>query len=101
MYKKASKGWLKHGDFILLDIIVLQLSYFIAFRILTGNSHPYQSYNSRFQALILVVGELLTILFTQNYKNILRRGMLEEFFRVCSYIGECILISQVMLFALY
>ena len=101
MYRKASKGWLKHGDFILLDIIVLQLSYFITYRILTGNSHPYQSYNSRFQALILVLGELLTILFTQNYKNILRRGKLEETLHVCSYISECMVISLVILFAMH
>ena len=31
MYKKASSGWAKHFDFILMDLICLELSYFLAY----------------------------------------------------------------------
>lgn len=29
MYKKKYSGWLKHADFLILDIIVLQLSFLL------------------------------------------------------------------------
>ena len=31
MYKKGSKGWLKHFDFILLDMICLQIAFLLAY----------------------------------------------------------------------
>ena len=37
MYKKSAKGWLKHWDFILLDIICLQLSFVVAYYLRQGD----------------------------------------------------------------
>ena len=31
MYKKHSKGWLKHSDFVLLDLICMQAAFIIAY----------------------------------------------------------------------
>lgn len=31
MYRKDSDGWLKHADFMLLDMICLQLSFILAY----------------------------------------------------------------------
>ena len=36
MYKKGSKGWLKHFDFILLDMICLQIAFLLAYVIFQG-----------------------------------------------------------------
>lgn len=36
MYKKSAQGWLKHWDFILLDIICLQLSFVVAYYLWQG-----------------------------------------------------------------
>lgn len=33
MYRKDSEGWLKHGDFIVLDMICLQLAFILAYDI--------------------------------------------------------------------
>ena len=41
MYQKGAKGWLKHFDFMLLDLIVLQLSFLVAFQIRHGMVNPY------------------------------------------------------------
>ncbi len=43
MYQKGAKGWLKHFDFMLLDLIVLQLSFLVAFQIRHGMVNPYAS----------------------------------------------------------
>lgn len=31
MYQRESKGWFKHYDFILLDLICLQMAFFLAY----------------------------------------------------------------------
>ena len=41
MYKKTSKGWLKHVDFLILDVICLQLSFYIAYCIRHGVRNMY------------------------------------------------------------
>ena len=33
MYRKDSEGWQKHADFIVLDMICLQLAYVLAYAI--------------------------------------------------------------------
>ena len=33
MYRKESEGWHKHLDFIILDLLCLQLAFILAFRI--------------------------------------------------------------------
>ena len=34
MYKKSPQGWLKHWDFILLDMISLQIAFMIAYLVI-------------------------------------------------------------------
>ena len=41
MYKLAAKGWIKHLDFIILDIIILQASYLLAYWIRQGGWNLY------------------------------------------------------------
>ena len=43
MNRKHTKGWLKHGDFIIIDIILLQFCYVIAFWMIHGVGNPYES----------------------------------------------------------
>lgn len=41
MYKKSPQGWLKHWDFILLDIFCLQLAFVVAYLVRQGLENPY------------------------------------------------------------
>lgn len=41
MYRRKAKGWYKHIDFIILDIICLELSFLIAYVIRHGAVNPY------------------------------------------------------------
>ena len=36
MYKRNRQGWLKHIDFILMDLLVLQISYVLGYMIRFG-----------------------------------------------------------------
>ena len=42
MYRKDSEGWLKHTDFMILDMICLQLAYVLAYAISGYGFNPYE-----------------------------------------------------------
>ena len=39
LYKKKSPSWLKHADFLILDIIIVVIAFFLAFRINAGSEN--------------------------------------------------------------
>ena len=70
MHKKETRGWLKHIDFILLDIVMLQICFVLSYWIWMGVENPYVYYLYRYQAMLLMFCQLLVVLFTDSYKNI-------------------------------
>ena len=78
MHKKETRGWLKHIDFILLDIVMLQICFVLSYWIWMGVENPYVYYLYRYQAMLLMFCQLLVVLFTDSYKNIIRRSAVEE-----------------------
>ena len=74
MYKKEKTGWLKHLDFIVLDLIVFQLCYILSYWILRGISNPYKIVLYRYQAIVYLFCQLIVVLVTESYKNVLRRS---------------------------
>ena len=78
MYRQRSSGWMKHWDFIFLDLFSLQLSFVIAFCIRHGLSNPYLLDNYRDIGLLLLSGDLIILFFTQSLSGILYRGYWKE-----------------------
>ncbi len=99
--KRAIAGLIKHGDFILLDLLCLQLSYLFSYWINVDFANPYELYRYRYQALVLVVGQILVVLFSNNYHAILRRSAFDEFVAVLTYMVEIFVIALVYLFAVH
>lgn len=79
MYSKSSHSWLKHWDFILLDIICLEVSFFVAFLIRQGVPTAWSISMYRSEATILFVCQLLTVFFRNSFSGILKRGYYLEF----------------------
>ena len=98
MSRKHLKGWSKHGDFILLDILCLQLCFILSFFLFHGLSNPYAIEDYQYQAVIFTVSQLLVILFGNNYEGIIRRGRFDELVAVVKYILE---IDVIILFYLF
>ena len=44
MHKKEIRGWLKHIDFIVLDIVMLQICFVLSYWIWMGIENPYSYY---------------------------------------------------------
>ena len=98
MNKKHVKGWLKHGDFIVLDILCLQLSFILAYWAVHGFENPYGTSSYQFQAIGLFVSQLVVILFTNNYSGILRRKCADEFLACIKYIIRIMTVALVYMF---
>ncbi len=79
MYHKQSEGWIKHFDFILLDMICLQLAFVVAYFVRHGFSNPYNTILYRNVALMLALVQIISTIFGNNFKNVLHRGIFKEF----------------------
>lgn len=79
MYKRQQSGWLKHLDFIILDLLCLFGSYLLAYQIRHGSvSGLFARPVYVNTGLMLLVFDVLIIVLFDTMHNILRRGMLRE-----------------------
>ena len=97
MYRKDSLYWLKHVDFIILDILCLQFSYLLACKV-TDNALPYGTNLYRTFALLLVVGDLLVAVLFNTFKNVLKRGLYVEFTVTVKHTLALLALSTISLF---
>ena len=79
MYKKSAQGWLKHIDFILLDLLCFQCAYLLAFRLRHGslNLYSFEVYKQ-----VQIVASLLCLfaaVFMETFKDVRKRGYYREF----------------------
>ena len=80
MYKRYRNGWLKHWDFMVLDVLAQQLAFIISYCLYNRVIHlPYavQAYGTIGVLLVLLDG--MFMLSTENMQNILKRGYYIEF----------------------
>lgn len=99
MYKHLTRGWMKHLDFILMDIILMLAAFVISYAARQGNIWFYRlpMYRSMIWTLILV--ELLVALFFGTYSGILRRGVFQEFKAVLKHLSLSMGIFIVLVYA--
>jgi exopolysaccharide biosynthesis polyprenyl glycosylphosphotransferase len=98
MRNKKKNIWYKHGDFILLDMICLQLAYLLAYAIRHNYGFAYQSQMYRDFAYIIVFSGIATGLLLENYKNILQRGSLVELKKTILEVSVSIMFDFTYLF---
>ena len=101
MHKKELRGWLKHIDFIVLDVVLLQVCFVLSYWIWVGFENPYDTYLYRYQATLLLLCQLLIVLFTDSYKNILRRSRMEEFIATFRFEVSFMLLEILFLFMVH
>ena len=79
MYRKDSERWIKHADFIALDMICLQLAYVLAYAISGYGFNPYNTIIYRNMAVFLELADLIVIFAYDTMKSVLKRGYYEDF----------------------
>lgn len=79
MYRKKAGGWLKHSDFIILDLLCLQISFALAYAVRMGPSSPYRDEEYRGIGILLLLADVAAVFFLDTFKNVLKRGYYKEF----------------------
>lgn len=98
MYQKSAKGWSKHLDFILIDMLCLQAAFLLAFWVRHGLDNPYRNPVYRNEVLAMIVIQLLAAVMTENFKNVLKRGLYKEFTATYKQAGLVTLATAFFLF---
>lgn len=91
MYRKKSRGWYKHKDFIFLDLVCLFLSLILAYLVRNGsvrNIFELGIYHN--MIFFVILADLFLIIIFESYKGVLRRGYYQE---LRSVIQQMILIE--------
>ncbi|MCR4694717.1 MAG: sugar transferase [Pseudobutyrivibrio sp.] len=93
MYKKKKRSWVKHLDFIVMDMVAAELALFIGVAMKFSGSiifldryEYYYLYENL--AMILPFIDLTGVLFTETYTGILRRTKYQE---ITSTIWHCLM----------
>ena len=79
MYKREYEGWMKHMDFILIDMLCLQLAFWLAYVIRNHDINPYTVLVYRNIALYIELVDVIVIFSIGTLKGVLRRGHYKEF----------------------
>lgn len=98
MYRKASNGWEKHMDFVLLDMVCLQLAYCLGCLIWQGMFLPLKNAMYRNMIFIFFLSQVFVTLFDDGFKNILKRDYLAEFKATVRHVIIIILFATFYLF---
>ena len=80
MYKKQKKSWVKHLDFLILDLLCLEVTFYLSCVIRLGNLHndPGMSEYYNRLAIVLLLMDGCIVFLTEAYTGILRRNRLQE-----------------------
>ena len=98
MYVKKN-SWVKHLDFILADLLCINLTLLIAYFLRNGVRNVYALKEYRTLLFAIMVLHFCVSFFSNTYSDILRRGYFQEFKRVLVHNTELMLC--VMVFMLF
>ena len=101
MISQAKNSVFKHLDFIVLDLICLQVSFVLSFVLLVNAGNPYSVILYRYQIIIFNVIQLLMDFFLEPYKNILRRNTLQEIWATVKNVFFLMALDFLYLFAVH
>lgn len=79
MYRKDSEGWIKHLDFIILDLICLQIAFILAYAFSGYGINPYTNFNYRNMAVFIEMADLLVMFEANTMKNVLKQDFYRGF----------------------
>lgn len=94
MYWRITNSWLKYIDFIILDLIVMEMAFVLSILIRSGASFGNLLQESPYREMPVILFLVLAcvIFLSENYKGILERGYLKEMkaaARQTGYVAAC------------
>lgn len=86
MYNRGIRGWMKHLDFMILDLIIIELSFIWAYSIRHPGEYIYSHEEYRVMIFVLGVAAVMGALMLRLHSDILKRGYLVELISVTKLI---------------
>lgn len=85
MYENGFRSWIKHLDFLFLDLLSITVSFWLAFGIRKSmGGIAWESYYRGLYLIFIALHMILVFLF-RSYSNIIRRGHGEEFLKIIKH----------------
>ncbi len=97
MYRN-NNSWIKHLDFIILDLVVTVAAYIISYRLHLGIKWVNRRDLYTSGTVIAALSSLSASLFLQTHKNILKRDWPQELLSVVRHIIFVVIVLLVVLF---
>ena len=99
MYAKKTQSWLKHIDFILLDVLCLHVAFVLAYMTRHGLASPYSSNDYLRLAAIYTLVNILVLLANRTMKNVLKRGYYKEIAQTFRHVVYVTLLVSLYMFS--
>ena len=99
MYHKGKNTWTKHLDFMILDILCLEVSFFLAYVIRHRSTEMFTNLIYENLAIVLFFVDIVLLLALNTLKNVLKRGYLKEFTATVKHVSLLALVSVLYLFS--
>lgn len=99
MYHKKSPNWIKHADFILLDVICLHIAFVLAYQTRHGLHNPYA--HTMYANIIIVysLADIVILILNNTLDGVLKRGHYKEIAQTAKHIFLIELIGTFYLFS--
>lgn len=97
MYKRNAQGWSKHIDFMLLDIIIIQLSYMLIYYF-RFHEWVYLNHSYRNLGILLILADLLVIVLNNSLHDVIKRSYTRE---LIEFGKHSIYVFAIVLFYLF
>ena len=99
MYRKQSGGWMKHYDFVLIDLLCLHFSFVVSYLLRHGLSNPYADELYRNMAIFVTLADLTVMFLFSSYRGILHRSPARELSSTFRHSLVVVLLSVLYLFS--
>ena len=98
MYRKKGRSWTKHIDFMLLDVLCMQIAFIVSYICRFGLNNPYIDKDYRILAVAFLLIDFFVEIVSDAFKNVLKRGYLDEFIVTCKHVALVEIITTFFLF---
>ena len=99
MYKQTIQSWTKHLDFILLDLLALLLSLYLAYFLYNGNFNLFGTEIYRNLTLILLLLDAFVCILLNTMHNVLHRSVQNEIRQTVKQTAVLFSMLVILLFA--
>ena len=86
MYRKKGRGWTKHIDFMLMDVLCMQIAFIVSYIWRFGPGNPYTDKDYRILAAAFLLIDFFVEIVSDAFKNVLKRGYLDELIATCKHV---------------